>query len=132
MHMATLMEELNSGLGVVLGLIALVVYGIAFVWGWAEMSFRGKAAEMAIKEETAARLAESKELRGKHAEHYTATAGIQTHVATIGQELSSHIAEDQRQLGEIKASILAGREELREDMKDMRGEILTAIAELRK
>ena len=128
MHMATLMEELNSGLGVVLGLIALVVYGIAFVWGWAEMSFRGKAAEMAIKEEQAARLADSAELRKKHAEHYVATGNIQTHVATMGQELSSHIADDHRQLQEIKASLAEGRA----DLKDMRGEILEAIASLRK
>lgn len=130
--MATLMEELNSGLGVVLGVVAVLGYGIALVWGWASMVFRGKAAEVAIKEEKADRLVENAELRKKHADHYGTIGAIQTQVATIAQALTLHVSDDERQLGEIKASILAGREELRDDMKGMRGEILTAIAELRK
>lgn len=59
--------------------------------------------------------------------HYRAISNIDKAVAAFGAQLTAHIADDQRQLTEIKEI----QRESRDDFRAMRKEILEAIAELR-
>jgi len=116
MYALQIMETLNTGLGIVIAVLAILANGVALVLWGARMNSRVERVE-----------SEALALRGYHKDHFAATGEMKVTTAQMRQQLDSHVAEDARQFSAVKEEIHEGREELR----DMRREIFAAIEALR-
>ena len=108
-HMATLMDELNSGLGLVLGIIVLLGYGVAFVVGWTTIRIDVKNNDDEIET-----------LRGYSKTHFEEIGKLKTSVAEIDQKLEGHIQEDRRQFDGITALLKENRDNTLDILKHLR------------
>ena len=58
--------------------------------------------------------------RGQHKEHYEATRRIETAAAAFDQKLTSHIADDQRQIDTVMELLREQREDTKDILKHLR------------
>ena len=105
----TLMEELNSGLGVVLAILAMIGYGVALVLAWGRMGGRMDNVESAIQK--------SMEY---HKAHFGEISELKTDVASLAQKLDSHVEEDRTQFGNITALLKENRDNTLDILKHLR------------